>query len=489
MIVEKRKTVLLFILFACTLFLTGKFVLGLSAVQTDNIQSTQDWEYKYDVKSVFKPKSYIISFSGGIYTKDAYKHNDALWEDVQSKLIAVISEYNFNQNPSVLGRAEWQDVIRNRGVYFSFPFKVSFSELCNLLEIIPRDELKGALFDGVWLSIYEDEGIYLSDRTQGAYYKFENIGYTNSKSTLANIVGNIETENIIEYRLIEDLFSLSLLKQESESIDNLENQVSINNELFPVTSKDIDFIKIKPEFTMDAMYESLFKSFAQKSFGKNFSFVKKMKDVDESIIYIYGYANKALRIGSDGSVEYTKNISKKEKDIKLDFAEAIKKSIYTIDMYGGVPDNLYLSNYNKRVDDINRDIWTLDFDCRIAGMPIVYNGDKYSHSVHIEIVGGQVSKFFRKIYLVDEMAVNKNYKSAMSFNDILDVNSDLIQKNYLVHKPELAALPKSELWIFILRDIANVDVGYIMNLDNDVLYPVWKFSVANDEYNFPLYKR
>ncbi len=338
--------------------------------------------------------------------------------------------------------------------------------------------------DGIWISKDDSQSIYLSDEIQKIYCRLQVEESFDKSYEIANVIDIIENDKIIEYRRISDLFSFNLSESDNVS-ENKEN--FITNELFPVTNKNIGFIKITTEFSMDEKHESLFKSFAQKAFGKNFNFVKKMTDVDESIIYVYGYANKALRIGSDGSIEYTQRFDKKQ-GVEFNFRDGLKHALYYIQMYGGIPDTLYLSNYYNKSDDMSRQILIFDFDYRIAHLPIIYSGKSYNHAIHIEITEGQISKFYRQIYVLDDNAESYVLDNARTFNETLNENGSLIQKNYLEVKDNLLGISESDLWLYILRDIVNVDIGYTINSKEKFLYPIWKCKVNNHKYNFLLYK-
>ncbi|GKT33162.1 hypothetical protein ADUPG1_002406, partial [Aduncisulcus paluster] len=135
----------------------------------------------------------------------------------------------------------------------------------------------------------------------------------------------IENSDPIEYRRLEDLFGLQK-----------EGQEKINNTILPIMIMRVDFVKITPEVDINSD-ESVLKSYANKAFGKQFNFVKKMRDVDDSIIYLYGYANKAFRLGADGSIEFTQRLKPGLKMDSVDLRQAMQMAIGFIDQFGGAP--------------------------------------------------------------------------------------------------------------------------------------------------------
>ncbi len=79
-----------------------------------------------NIEIVDDKPDYIISFGGGVYTKNAYEYNDVIWKDVQKRLMSIVSDLNFEKNLSYLSFEQWCDQLQNRGVYFRLPFSMSF---------------------------------------------------------------------------------------------------------------------------------------------------------------------------------------------------------------------------------------------------------------------------------------------------------------------------------------------------------------------------
>ncbi len=147
----------------------------------------------------------------------------------------------------------------------------------------------------------------------------------------------------------------------------------------------MDFANVIPEINVKSSDDSTLRSYANKAFGKQFNFVKKMKDVDDSIIYLYGYANKALRLGSDGSIQFTERIQPGSKLDSISLEEALQLAMNYIDQYGGAPSSLYLANYTMRQDNDDNLVYILEFDYRIRDLPVLTDSIDNGHSIRVEL--------------------------------------------------------------------------------------------------------
>ncbi len=472
----KRRSIILCFLFAISLFLTTAFIVDLSDDRVIAEIDLQHWQADYMVKWIFKPESYVVSFGGGIYTKNAYEYNEVLWNNAQDMLVSLITQNDSGKPLSVLDQENWHEMIRNRGVYFRLPFNVSFTELCTLLDIKNVHKISDdIIINGIWIYSDDETGIYLTDTIRGKYYQL--LGEI-STDNIIKTIEKLENNEIIEYRRVYDLFSL---------YDILEDNDISEGGLFPVNVYPVHYMYIKPEFNVSVGDQTQFKKYINAAFGKNASFIKKMRDVDESLVYIYGFAHKALRIGSDGSVEYTQQIDKKKKKKDFGLTESLKLSLYTIDRFGGIPDSLYLSSYRKNGDNQTYEGYIFNFLYRVDYLPVMCDDKKGTYGIHIEVENGEITKFIRKIYKIDHSLLPKDWENPMMINDVLDDNNARIQTEYLIDKKKFVEFSKNELWLYILRDIVDVNIGYYCNEENRLLYPVWIIQIGDNRYKFPIY--
>lgn len=213
-----------------------------------------------------------------------------------------------------------------------------------------------------------------------------------------------------------------------------------------------------------------------------------MKDVDDSIIYLYGYANKALRLGSDGSIQFTERIQPGSKLDSISLEEALQLAMNYIDQYGGAPSSLYLANYTMRQDNDDNLVYILEFDYRIRDLPVLTDSIDNGHSIRVEIVGNQVTNFVRAIHRYKDSFMLDYYRRALTINEILDRNGNRIQGDYEAKLNQDIQLSEDEIWTRILGDISNVELAYyVVDSNTKYLYPVWKVDVGKTSYVFRLY--
>lgn len=473
---EMFKSATLVSLFILCIVLTGQLMLSLSTERQDSAVQALSINKTFDIKEVFSPQSFIISFGGGIYTQNYSEENSKLWKSMQVELMTYLQIPENLSNLESLDETRWVELIKSRAVRFRLPFYMSIGDMQTMLDIEPNvkdDELK---FNSILIATTDQEGIYFANERESKYYRLNGPKWSDE---IASSIHTIEKSTDIEYRRVEDLFGLQDTLQ--------EEKVNENNSIFPITSMRVDFVNIVPEVDVKASDDSGLKSYANKAFGKQFNFVKKMRDVDQSVIYLYGYANKALRLGADGAIEFTQRLSPGTKLDPITLEEAIQIALGYIDQYGGAPSSLYLADYTLSSDEDGNQVYNLEFDYRIQDLTIINEGTKSGHSIKVELVGNHMSNFTRLVSRFKDSFMLDIYPRALTINEVLERNSNLIQSNYEASLPEGDILSDADIWTRILGDISHVELAYFLESDKQYLYPVWKLDIGDVSYAFRLY--
>ena len=473
---EMYKSATLVSLFILCIVLTGQLMLSLSTERQDSAAQALSINRTFDIKEVFSPQSFIVSFGGGIYTQNYSEENSELWKSMQVELMTYLQIPENLSNLESIDEARWVELIKSRAVRFRLPFNMSLSDMQTMLNIEPNvrdDELK---FNSILVATTDQEGIYLESDKNGAYYRLKGPRWSDE---IASTINTIETNTEIEYRRVDDLFGL----QDSLQEDGKKQ----NNSIFPITSMRVDFVNIVPEVDVKASDDSGLKSYANKAFGKQFNFVKKMRDIDQSVIYLYGYANKALRLGADGAIVFTQRLNPGTKLDPITLDEAIQIALGYIDQYGGAPSSLYLADYTLSKDGNGNQVYTLDFDYRIQDLTIINEGTNSGHSITVELVGNHMSNFTRLVSRFKDSFMLDIYPRALTINEVLERNSNIIQTNYEAGLPEGAQISDADIWTRILGDISHVELAYFLESDKQYLYPVWKLDIGDVSYAFRLY--
>lgn len=442
----------------------------------DNTVQALSVNKTFDIKQFFSPQSYIISFGGGIYTQNYSEENSALWAEVQSDLSTYLQTLESVNNIKSIDELRWVELVKSRAVRFRLPFNMALSDIQTMLDLESNTIENDIIVNSILISTHTPEIIYFANEDDNLFYEMSGV------SLLANIqdyITKVENNTLIEYRRVEDLFGLG------EALQNVENRQ--NNSIFPINSMRVDIVNVTPEVDVLASDDSGLKSFANKAFGKQFNFVKKMRDVDKSVIYLYGYANKALRLGADGSIEFTQRLEPNVKVESVDLGEAIRIALGYVDQYGGAPSSLYVADYSVVPDEKGIKSYTLEFDYRINDFSVLSDNLEDKHSVRVEITGNQVTNFKRKIHRFRNSFTLDIWKRALTINEVLERNSKIVQENYEKSLTENEELSNTEIWTRILSDISHVEQGYFLESNKEYMEPIWNLDIGSSSYSFRLY--
>lgn len=473
---ETIKSVTLVSLFILCIVLTGQLMLSLSTDRQVSTVQAQIVEKTYDMKEVFSPQSFVLSFGGGIYTQNYTEENSKIWRLAMDSLSDAFADVQDAAQLESIEPSRWNELAKGRAVRFVMPFSMTMSDIQTMLNLDVFQFGEDIKINSILLSTHVPDAIYFGNDSEHVYFRLSG----NSKaSEIAQKISDIERTSTIEYRRVEDLFGLSRTTEANDAPEN--------NSVFPITSMRVDFINITPEVDVTASDDSALKSYANKAFGKQFNFVKKMQDVDGSIIYLYGYANKALRLGADGSIEFTQRLESGTKLESLTYKSALNLALDYVDQYGGAPASLYLSDYTKSEDADKNTVYTFDFSYKIKELPIIAEGTIKGDSIQVTIVGNKVTNFSRRIFKYKDSFMLDIYPRALTINEVLERNSAIIEGDYEKSLPEGMSLSSSEIWVRILSDISHVELAYYLETNKGYLYPVWKLDIGEYTYSFRLY--
>jgi hypothetical protein len=451
-------------------------MLSLSTDRQDSTVQALAVEKTYDLKEFFSPQSFIICFGGGVYTQNYTEENSKIWSLAKDSLVAVFEGLQEGDQLEPVEISRWNELVKGRAVRFVLPFDMALSDIQMMLnlDVFPFGE--ETKINSILISTHVPDAIYFGNESEHVYFRL----YGNAKlDEISAEIEVVEENTSIEYRRVEDLFGLS-----TSSEDPFDKQ---NNSVFPITTMRVDFVNITPEVDVTATDDSALKSYANKAFGKQFNFVKKMQDVDGSIIYLYGYGNKALRLGADGSIDFTQRLESGTSVESLDLRAAMNLALNYVDQYGGIPGSLYLSNYTVHEDEDKNKVYGFDFAYKIKELPVMLDNSRSGDSIRVDIVGDRVTNFFRRIHKYRDSFMLDFYPRALTINEVLERNSSIIENDYEKSLPEGMSLSSSELWTRILCDISDVELAYFLEEDKSYLYPVWKLDIGELSYVFRLY--
>ena len=466
---ESIKSLILFSLLVSSLFLTSQIFTRIeSQSQTVNTDYTVWKEKDNNIEDYFSPQSYFINFGGSLHTVE---YNYSLRKDIRESLKNIFKEDLSDDSLRSISYSEWQDGIKLRGIRMALPYEMFFHHFLTLIKGTDQNFESDFKIKEI---IVLTNGRILFEVSDGFYALDSNSDF----SDFSKVIDAIEL-SYLEYRRLEDVYSLkNQLAPEAETF-------RFNNHLIPIVKiSDIPVIEVVDEVDIQSVEDSILLNYANRILGK--SFIRKVIDHNGNIIYMTGYGEKALKIDHDGFFEYTAKYNENKET--LTFENGLNRSINAISTINNPPTNMYLSNhyyYEKNGKNINR----YEFNYSYGGYDIVLDDNKSSAFI-VEFNGSQLV-YLKRSYksFVNSIGVSNIWESALSFNQIINENYDVIINDYLVAEG-IEDFTSIDAYIYeILQNIDSIELKYyLMSNDNfDHLIPVWQLSIGQTTYYINIY--
>lgn len=482
---EMLKNAVLLSLFALCLALTGSILLDVSA---DNVKTSLNKDAKLNVienaKSVISPQSYLVSFGGGLHTgvfSDEIRKT--MWTEVSDNLKIYFQTGIYSE----ISTDEWTQAVNSRSFRIKLPLEYSLDNMYQMFGVpIKKDAIADIKIDTIILPTSENDRIYLGDENTGTFYVLKGADRGDSYK-VSSLIDNIESSNITEYKRLEDIYSLRKFLESEEDARFVENST-----LAPITEVSrIPIVQVVKEITtVDKLDDDIdLRLYAINAFGSDFDFVKKVRDIDDSLIYMYGYGEKALRLSDDGSIEYKEKINKSE-STESSYILDLNLAIQAAKRFGESVQSIYLSGYEENVSDkVTSRVFY--FNYRIKDLSVYTLGNELGNSFKIEVSDGQVTLVTKNIRRYVKTLEVDETRRVYSIDEVIDNNSDLILNNYIRDNELKFDSEKQYEYVYkFLQEIKEVDMVYFLDPKSNEaeMIPVWKIEIDNTLYCFSLYE-
>jgi hypothetical protein len=482
MLLEKAKSATLVVLFTICAYLSGLFLFDNNAISAKASQTTTFTSV--NIEDFLNPRSCHVSFGGGLYSGTFETTlNSRLWEEASGFIRVALEAPSYQQ----IDQIEWDLSNTLRGVTINLPFAMTTDQiLASAASSFSRSVLGQATFDTIVLTTGANQAVFFGNNKQSNYFKFSLNGQMTS---LAVTLAEIEKDsNTIEYKRLEDIFSLRKIL-EAPGILYQENHI-----VEPIVGlPGIPKVRVSNELSLQTLGENQERKYADIAFGKRFDFVKRVTEVDDSIVYLYGYGDRALRFGIGGSFEYQERYSESTPaSYSPTFQDGLKKAVSELKKYGDLPEDLNLLNYTETEEMEGQKVKRYNFGYRLNGLPVYLMPQDYGYAATVELTNNQLTHLKRNFKIVQKSANSEDdLQPVLGMDELIDKNYDLILKNYLKAKPESA--PKKDDFEFvyqILHDITIFQPTYVLQKDSAGLFyaPAWRLSIGQHTYYFDLYK-
>lgn len=499
--IEKIKSVLLVSLFVVSLIFTQRLWFYFPFGGVMSIANDMDLEYiDMDITDILSPQNFVISFGGGYYTvffsepyevwnitnpvpngtNNSYDKKDVwIWETAKNVLEDYLkSDYNVQE----ITLEEWEKVKKFKSLKLNFACGIPGDILIDSISNEDSDTSKIADTITTILIPATDgkrNNIYFGNNENNIYLKL-NGGFMDNR--VRQLIDNIE--NIGEDKGYLNYVTLN-------RIAGVNNNVL--TPLFDETSKLIPSYNVKNE--IDISDKSGVKSHAYQFFNSSFDFVKEINEIDGTVIYMYGYGEKTLKISKNGVLEYREKIDNEKASSELDFIDSLKYAVKFVEEKGKWPinrENAYLSGY-KPIEKNNTKGYRFSFNYRLKGLPVFIPDIAEDKGIEVEVIGRQITNY-RKIVKSPPQNLNKEENSILSVfdkedknmlkvRDVLRKNSTIIKNNYIRENK----LKDEETKGFKSIDELIEGIGLVYYSYQDKLIPVWEITIDDIVYYFDLY--
>lgn len=473
---ERMKTVLLITLVLSSLFLTqvnlfDGLLISEGVTEEIEVHSTK-------LSMYINPQSYFVSFGGLSYTK-VYdlKMQDNLWSEIRPFILSSFLNY---ESIEEIDREDYIKAFSDRSLLVRMPVDLSVSQFYSIFsdkvlsdgvaDITPREFL---LREG------NVRSLYVFDALSSKYYLMKHKTMQHDVGALIDAVRNIE---IVDYRKLSDRFSLSSTLEGEDD--------KLNYELIPY---QYDFIvsgiKVQNEVRMDDTYFNQdVSSISGAVFGNRLDFVKKLKDVNDSIVLMYGYGDKSLTVSRTGNIAYRQKFNPQNSK-SLTFKEAFSIAAGKLENFGLMPEGIYLSNYEY---DQSSKTYTFNFNYKLNSLSIA-ELDQSLDPIKIKVKENQVIAVDKNIKsFAGEYTPEKFMNSGRMFtidecitNNIVEINVYYLQDSGI----QDSTLEKYKYYYKIVSEIKSIDLKYFEESDGNDSYmiPVWEVKISNRVYLFNAY--
>ncbi len=463
-----------------SILIAGLFIVALSLTQWvmyDGLFASDIDESDIDVKSTqlskyINPQSYMVSFGGISYTR-IYDTDlqEQIWNEVRPVLVDTILSY---ETMIEIERETYIKAFNDRGILFRMPLDLSISNFVSVFTTLAPDlEISMVTPYEFILSRRDRQGIYVYDRLNDQYLLLKAVTPIHDIDALVDLV---ESKPYIEYRKLSNRFSLE------STVDETHNQ--LNYELIPFQyGKIIPSIDVQNEiFFVNDEPVGGFQEISEIVFGNRMDFVKRLKDVNGSTIFMYGYGEKILTFSPNGRITYQKRYEPNT-STELNFVEAFAIAAGRLENFGHLLDHIYLSGY-EYVNESHR----FKFSYKIDDYQ-VESLDPLRAPIEVEVKGSQIVKISKDMKRIVERVENTNIDRLYSIDECIENNYLEVSVYYLQDNNIYDSALENMAYYFPIRSaISEIELRYTkVESESDRLVPAWYVVISDRTYLFNAY--
>ncbi len=461
---ERAKSIILSLLVILSIMSVHKiwFDSPMPLLQTEATSNKEQQHKILDIrKQVLSPRKVILGFGGGTrndyYTVLNYEETKVVWEqskpllldfftgDVDVELISYDKYIENNKRKFI--EIEFGDDLYS--VLISSIFDTFDSKVIGNIRQIKK----------ILIPTNNTGTIYMRGKDD-YFFEVKLKQYTNND--LENFIVDYEKKDFVKYY---PLFSF---------VDNTT--------LMPLNYY-VNIPQLFVESEINTMDELDVVARTKSLFNQNLDFVKTIHETSGSVIFLYGYGEKSVRINNRGRLDYKEEIGNFS---STNVIEALNVALNFIDGHGGMPDSAYLSEV-KSISGPNNGYY-FGFSYSIDGYPLNFNN--ITHPIEVEVFGTKVKTYRRLARNRISSSSNNRTDDILSPHKIIEDNITLLIDNYLTdinQKDRIISFDDNE----ILKNVNYIEMVYYDSLEDtkrQLIVPSWKIHIKERIYYFDCYK-
>ncbi|HVI41100.1 MAG TPA: hypothetical protein VM577_10595, partial [Anaerovoracaceae bacterium] len=433
---------------------------------------------------MLKPEQIAVNFGADNYT---VVPSGTIWYNESDKDSFVKELGRFGPAENILVKeityAQYQEVKKYQSIWADFNYNIPISDFCSNFKMQkPQSYDVIQTVTAIGYSAAEGgKSLFIYDGRNHKYYRL--VADTNKGESETNHKDNTDFPALIAsiqaggYNIYYPISSYTGVGNNTNTLVPFSVETNLRGFSFRQDTYSYQTEKIS--------------AMAEKFFGGNLDFTRRIVEDKGTIIYMYGYGQNVLIVNTDGSIEY------KEEQIgntEQSFSEALDTAVNYVASHGSWQslDGAKLTPYLKDVipDPDKEKGYRFIFGMEINGSRLFYEaGDP----IVVDVTSGQVTYYKRNIIDFDQGDIEAidtfSTKDAFSAVNLIAQNCKYMY-DILLQAGAVKATADQDAMLEDISSLVNsMQIGYVKQADEEIteIQPAWIVSVNDTDIYFDLY--
>ena len=370
-----------------------------------------------------------------------YNNVEEIWERYLEVYKRIVVEQDYAV--SEITKDEWEKIRNSNGVTFYINYEMNVDDAVKIVlgEDIMSNENIGR-FNETIFSIDKPDSIYFYNEGTENYYQLQ---ANTAEVNFVTYINRLNEIGLPKYYTLNDFYGINSNVLIPYAINSSMQSFKVEKEIEVTETQKIDEL-------------------AQTFFGEGFDFVRKITETDKTVVYLYKYGQKMLKVSKKGIIEYKEVIGNTKLNETTD-NEKLLNVISFVASHGRweTLKGTIIYPYIKEINEI--EIEGLKgkryiFGYKIGGYPIYYNEGE---AIIVDIVDDAIAYYKRQIYNeVDSLQYisDSNGEKMVIVSEILNKGYDKIRETYEENNKELSYKNEDEVFAEIVERIDSIEIGY-----------------------------